>query len=237
MKRLALALFLGTAIAAAAEPPPGLEVSQFVFLHRKAGIPPLGERETVRLQQEHLAWLGRLYDAGKVLLSGPIAGSGDLQGVLVLRVPTREDAEAILAGDPWIREGRIAPKILPWWSETGPVRKPEHLLHVERVWLGIFRRPDGAPDYPAERLREIQAGHMKNLEAMAASGDLVLAGPFESDGALRGVLVFRTKDPERIRAMVAEDPAVKAGRLGVDLYPWSLPKGSLPAPAVKDTPR
>ena len=65
---------------------------------------------------------------------------------------------------------------------------------------------------------------------MAETGDLVLAGPFESEGALRGVLVFRTQDPQRIRSLVAEDPAVKAGRLGVDLYPWSIPRGSLPEP-------
>lgn len=230
---LALSLGVATAgVAGSAEPaaaPSKLAVSQFVLLHPKTGVRPLDERATVRLQQEHMDWLGGLYEAGRVVLSGPIAGASDLQGVLVLNVATKADAEAIVAGDPWIREGRVTPEIIPWWSESaGIVRKPAHLLHADRVWLGLFRRPADAPQYEEERLKEIQAGHMANLGAMAAAGDLVLAGPFENDGALRGVLVFRTQDREKIRAIVAQDPAVKAGRLGVDLYPWSIPRGSLP---------
>ena len=44
----------------------------------------------------------------------------------------------------------------------------------------------------------------KNIRKMADSGDLVLAGPMGDDGALRGLLIFRTMDTERIHAMVPE---------------------------------
>jgi len=50
------------------------------------------------------------------------------------------------------------------------------------------------------------------------------------DGRLRGILVFRATDPERITTAVAEDPAIQAGRLEMELYPWNVPKGSLPPP-------
>ena len=65
---------------------------------------------------------------------------------------------------------------------------------------------------------------------MADSGDLILAGPMGDDGNLRGVLVFRPVDPQRIHDMVARDPAIEVGRLWLELFPWNVPKGSLPAP-------
>ncbi len=71
---------------------------------------------------------------------------------------------------------------------------------------------------------------MANIRAMAASGDLVIAGPLGDDGPLRGVFVFRTTDLARVRELVARDPAVKAGRLGAELYPWRVPEGTLPEP-------
>jgi uncharacterized protein YciI len=226
---LAAALVLQVPVAEPSEPAEFEMVTyHFVLLHAKPGARPLDERERVRLQQEHLSWLGGLYQEGKVLLSGPLSLSGDLQGVLVLDVPTREEAEAIVARDPWVREGRHVPEIHPWWAAKGIVRKPDHLLYPQRCWLGLYRRPEGAPDYPPERLREIQEGHLANLRAMADSGDLVLAGPLGDDGVLRGILVFRDRDPERLRELVARDPAVKAGRLSLGLYPWSVPAGTLP---------
>lgn len=232
MRRVALFVSFGIASVVAAQEaaPPKLAVSQFVLLSPTEGAPALDERARVRLQQEHLAWLRGLYDAGKVMLSGPVSGAADLAAVLVLNVATKAEAEAVVAADPWVREGRQVPEVIPWWSESaGIVRPPSHLLHADRVWLGLFVRPPNAPQYDEARSKEIQAGHIGNLVKMAESGDLVLAGPFENgEGALRGVLVFRTQDPARIRSLVAEDPAVKAGRLGVDLYPWSIPKGSLP---------
>jgi uncharacterized protein YciI len=232
MRWVALLLSFGIASVAVAQEaaPPKLAVSQFVLLRPAKGAPAPDERARVRLQQEHLAWLRGLYDAGKVMLSGPVSGSADLTAVLVLNVATKAEAEATVATDPWVREGHRVPEVIPWWSESaGIVRPPSHLLHADRVWLGLFVRPPNAPQYDEARSKEIQAGHIGNLVRMAESGDLVLAGPFENgEGALRGVLVFRTQDPARIRSLVAEDPAVRAGRLGVDLYPWSIPKGSLP---------
>jgi uncharacterized protein YciI len=232
---VAITLSIGFAAAAAGgaaraeDPAAKLSVSQFVLFRPVPGAPHLGERERVRIQQEHLTWIQTLHDEGRVTLVGPVAGASDLAGVLVLDASTREEAEALVAGDPWVREGHLAPEVIPWWSEAAAiVRKPSHLLHADRVWLGLFVRPADAPSYDEGTLKEIQTGHLANLRKMADSGDLVLAGPFENEGRLRGVLVFRTQDVERIRELVAEDPAVKAGRLGVDLYPWSIPRGSLP---------
>jgi uncharacterized protein YciI len=53
----------------------------------------------------------------------------------------------------------------------------------------------------------------------ADSGKLILAGPFADEGDLRGMLVFRVDSPEEAKALAAQDPAVKAGRLVLEWHP------------------
>jgi uncharacterized protein YciI len=66
---------------------------------------------------------------------------------------------------------------------------------------------------------------MANINAMAAAGKLILAGPFEGDGRLRGMFLFDLTSLEEAKALVDKDPAVKAGRLVVELQPWYSMKG------------
>jgi uncharacterized protein YciI len=230
---LLLGVLLGGGALPAGEPPPSgdeMTTYQFVLLLRGPNQEPWGERQIQRHQEEHLAYLGGLLEEGKALLFGPVDGDEALRGVVVLDVPSTAEAEALMRQDPWVRAGRLVPEVHPWWTARGIVRKPPNILHLSTVQLGLLRRPAGAPEFPEERLREIQAGHLANIRRMAESGDLVLAGPMADDGPLRGIFVFRTRDQERIRAMVAADPAVKMGRLGMELYPWSVPAGSIPEP-------
>ncbi len=91
--------------------------------------------------------------------------------------------------------------------------------------FGLLRR---GPAWSAERTPasdSIQAGHLANIGRMAEAGILVAAGPLLDGGDLRGVLVFRADSVERLRAEVARDPAVRAGRLTLDLHPWFAPAG------------
>ena len=69
---------------------------------------------------------------------------------------------------------------------------------------------------------------MANINAMAKTGKLVIAGPFENAGNYAGVFVFKVDTLEEAKALAAGDPAVNAGRLVVDVHPWMVPKNSLP---------
>ncbi len=206
----------------------GMKEYRLALLQRVPGVPSLGERQIQALQEMHLAYLDRLHDEGTVVVAGPLSRAGDLHSVLVLDVASDEEAEAILAGDSWVAAGRLKVEIHPWWADSNVLQRAPDRTIGSWFQLGLLKRPPGAPDYSEEKLREIQAGHMANLRKMADSGDLVLAGPTGDDGTLRGILVFRTSDLERIRELVAADPAVRAGRLGLELYPWRIPAGSLP---------
>lgn len=62
-------------------------------------------KELEHLLAEHHAFLKRGYDEGRFLFSGPqIPPHG---GFLVARAPSREDLDAFLCGEPFVREGKM----------------------------------------------------------------------------------------------------------------------------------
>jgi uncharacterized protein YciI len=69
---------------------------------------------------------------------------------------------------------------------------------------------------------------MANINAMAKTGKLVIAGPFENGGDYAGVFVFKVGSLAEAKALAESDPAVQAGRLVSEVHPWQVPEGSLP---------
>jgi uncharacterized protein YciI len=88
----------------------------------------------------------------------------------------------------------------------------------------LYRGGKWTPEETAET-KAIQQGHMENIQRMAQMGKLVLAGPFTDNGDLRGVFVFQNVTREEAEQLCANDPAVKAGRLRVEMHPWFSAKG------------
>ena len=66
----------------------------------------------------------------------------------------------------------------------------------------------------------LQRAHLDNITRLAKEGVLVLAGPFMDDGEVRGIYIFNVKTLEEARKLTETDPAIKAGRLIMDLHPW-----------------
>lgn len=66
----------------------------------------------------------------------------------------------------------------------------------------------------------LQKAHLDNIVRMANEGKLVIAGPFMDDWEVRGIYIFDVRTVEEARALTETDPAVKAGRLIMDLHPW-----------------
>ena len=66
---------------------------------------------------------------------------------------------------------------------------------------------------------------MANIRKMAAAGKLIVAGPMGDNTDLRGIFIFNAKSPDEVRTMAEEDPAIKAGRLVLELHPWFAAAG------------
>jgi uncharacterized protein YciI len=75
-------------------------------------------------------------------------------------------------------------------------------------------------DLPAEKRKELQAAHLKNIVRMVEEGTLVLAGPFMDNGDIRGIYIFNVQSVEEARKLTNTDPAIQAGSLVMELKPW-----------------
>lgn len=71
----------------------------------------------------------------------------------------------------------------------------------------------------------IQKGHIANIERLYKEGKIDLAGPMGHDGDLRGIFVFNCDTYDEVLMHCSTDPAIKAGRLVVEIYPWWAEKG------------
>jgi uncharacterized protein len=67
---------------------------------------------------------------------------------------------------------------------------------------------------------KLQAAHMANIHRLAEEGTLVVAGPFLDDGEVRGIYIFNVESVEEAKKLTETDPAIKAGRLVMELHPW-----------------
>jgi uncharacterized protein len=77
-------------------------------------------------------------------------------------------------------------------------------------------------------LAKIQEGHMANINKMAESGKLQIAGPFGDDGNWRGIFIFDVATEDEVIELLKDDPAIQSGRLAYEIHPWwTLPGGCL----------
>jgi len=90
--------------------------------------------------------------------------------------------------------------------------------------VGFLRKGPAFTPGETPELKKLQEAHLAHIQAMAASGKLLVAGPFTDGGDLRGMFVFRVDTLEEAKALAEEDPAVKAGRLVLEWHPWFAAK-------------
>lgn len=86
--------------------------------------------------------------------------------------------------------------------------------------LVLLWRGDGTREYGAEELAEIQRGHMATINRLAEERKLVIAGPFADQGDLRGIFILDVETTADAEALVADDPAIRAGRLRPEFKLW-----------------
>jgi uncharacterized protein YciI len=72
----------------------------------------------------------------------------------------------------------------------------------------------------------IQAGHMANIQQLAKEQKLKVAGPMLDEGDIRGIFILDVPTLEEARRLTEADPAVKAGRLIMEIHPWMTQKGA-----------
>ncbi len=102
-------------------------------------------------------------------------------------------------------------------SEAAPAA-PALPPGMKQYWFVMLKRGPKRDQSP-EEAKQLQAGHMANIQAYATMGKLQIAGPFMDDGDWRGIFILDVPDRVAAEAMCNDDPAVKAGRLACEVHP------------------
>jgi uncharacterized protein len=101
-------------------------------------------------------------------------------------------------------------------------------VEFDRHTLVLLVRPADAPELTEDEALRLQDAHLANQARLGDEGYVIAAGPVrdQDDERLRGIAVL-TCDPEKARELYASDPAVLAGRLGVEVLTWMVPAGNV----------
>lgn len=186
------------------------------------------EDRTEQIYKEHRSYVETLITTGKLALSGEVAGEGDLREVMVVNTESMEEALQMVQLFPAVKAGMLRTDVLSWYAGRDLIKPPLVPLIPSNYVFGILVRGSKWTNEQTEETKKIQEGHMANINRLAETGKLVLAGPFVAGGDRRGVFIFKVDSLSEAQALTGTDPAVIAGRLKIVLHRWTVPKGMLP---------
>jgi uncharacterized protein YciI len=101
-------------------------------------------------------------------------------------------------------------------------------MQFDRHTLVLLVRRLDAPELTDEEAEELQDRHLAFRADLRDRGFLIGGGPLvdQDDERLRSISIWMC-DPETARRLSNEDPAVRAGRLAVELMTWMVPAGNV----------
>lgn len=105
-------------------------------------------------------------------------------------------------------------------------------MDLEAFELVLLRRPEDARPYADDVLERIQQEHLAYHARLRESGQVTTNGPVrdQHDPSLRGLTFYRTGSLARSQQLAEADPAVRAGRLTVEIMTWYCPPGTMRLP-------
>ena len=188
------------------------------------------EQDRNTILEQHVGSAISLLDAGKAVIAGPIKDDSDLAGIFILRATSAEEAKTSIDADPAVRAGLMVAELHPWWSEDIFKKAATAPLKMDTVYLGFLKRGPNRKegDGKTPEVQELQKAHIANINRLAETKKLVVAGPFGGSGDLRGIFVFRVGSLKEAQDLAATDPMIKIDRLRLELHEWKVPAGVIP---------
>jgi len=113
---------------------------------------------------------------------------------------------------------------------TQPAAQPA--IQFEKYQLVILRAGENPPQLAPEQAAELQKQHLAHMTGLAQRGKILVAGPFsdQPDKSMRGMCIYRCASIDEARQLAEGDPAVKAGRLKVEVLTWNVERGYMTFP-------
>ncbi len=209
-----------------------LDKYQIGLLRKGATGVTVTKEEAEKIQAGHMAHINKMAMDGKLVAAGPMMDNGDLRGIFLFKASSLDEAKALAAEDPAIKAGRLRMDLFSWYAPKGIgvklmeeyKKNPKMPMTMTKHHFVLLKR---GPKWTAESTPEtqkLQIEHLWNIRRMLDSGKMSAAGPLENAGEVAGIFVFATESAEEAKAWAESDPAIKAGRLVVEIHPWLVAK-------------
>ncbi len=202
----------------------------FVLLNRPSNAPQLSKEAGEKLQEEHIANIGKLAAEHKLLVAGPFMDDTALRGIFVFQADSVAQVQEWANSDPAIKAGRLSPEVHgPWLVDPSAMHQPPTTppQGLEQYTLVLLKRGNKW-DPNATDFMKVMKQHDDFVEQMAEQGNIAIAGlfPLSDQGELRSVVIFRV-GTEQTAKLTQDDPTVKAALLRTEIHPWATGKGVL----------
>lgn len=102
------------------------------------------------------------------------------------------------------------------------MKAPEGMADFVEYTVVLLRPVEGRAELAEDEASKIQAAHLAHLRSMHEKG-MMYAGPFGDHAG--GMCVYQGLSQDEVKKLAESDPAVKAGRLTVEVHPWMVPGG------------
>jgi ketosteroid isomerase-like protein/uncharacterized protein YciI len=109
-------------------------MKRYVLVLLKTGQAQISEKAKVdSLFAGHMANMGRLAEAGKLLMAGPIGRKEKYRGLFVFEVADMEEAKTLTATDPAIQAGLLEPEWMPFYGSAALKMLNEWHARVQKL--------------------------------------------------------------------------------------------------------
>jgi uncharacterized protein YciI len=94
----------------------------------------------------------------------------------------------------------------------------------EGYYFVFLNSRPGRPTLPSDSAQTLQRGHLANITRLHRAGTIAVAGPFEGGG---GIFVVRAGSLKEVEDSVLTDPAVRANRFHLEIFPMIIQYGGI----------
>ena len=106
----------------------------YVFVNLIRGKAKLEKADRDKYIQGHLENIGRLADAGRLVVAGPFFDDADIRGIYIFDVDTLEKARELVETDPAVKAGVFEFEMRLWYGSAA-------LLELGRIHKAIQKKP------------------------------------------------------------------------------------------------
>ncbi|MFV0540229.1 MAG: YciI family protein [Aestuariibaculum sp.] len=102
--------------------------------------------------------------------------------------------------------------------------KTQDTILIQQYFM-VFLKNGPIRSQNEEESQLLQEAHLAHLSKMYELGYADISGPMGDEGEIRGISIYNVPTLKMADSLAKTDPAVKAGRLVVEVHPWWAAKG------------